>query len=162
MVDKIVLGSTITLDLIYSMQFVRRCSLLLKFYRSCSTVHRCSTDNQFFKLFDLVPFCDCLNFLFRTHGLFSLIYSQYVAKGSSSPCFSLFISFTFYFYISIFLIVSSSDVKLILNDDNLFNEAASEAFPLYNKSHFIVLSMSDRSGDVTNFLSISRVSYFVN
>ncbi|WJX82636.1 non-specific serine/threonine protein kinase [Trifolium repens] len=46
-------GSTITLDLIYSMQFVRRCSLLLKFYRSCSTVHRCSTDNQFFKLFDL-------------------------------------------------------------------------------------------------------------
>jgi capping protein alpha len=87
---------------------------------------------------------------------------QYVAKGSSSSCCSsLFISFTFCFYISIFLIVSSSDVKSILNDDNLFNEAASEAFPLYNKSHFIVLSMSDRSGDVTNFLSISRVSYFL-
>jgi capping protein alpha len=85
---------------------------------------------------------------------------QYVAKGSSSSL--LFISFTSFcfFYISIFLIVSSSDVKSILNDDNLFNEAASEAFPLYNKSHFIVLSMSDRSGDVTNFLSISRVSYF--
>jgi capping protein alpha len=87
---------------------------------------------------------------------------QYVAKGSSSSL--LFISFTSFcfFYISIFLIVSSSDVKSILNDDNLFNEAASEAFPLYNKSHFIVLSMSDRSGDVTNFLSISRVSYFFN
>jgi capping protein alpha len=81
---------------------------------------------------------------------------QYVAKGSSSSLlFISFASFFFFFYISIFLIVSSSDVKSILNDDNLFNEAASEAFPLYNKSHFIVLSMSDRSGDVTNFLSIS-------
>ncbi|GAU11487.1 hypothetical protein TSUD_344770 [Trifolium subterraneum] len=42
----------------------------------------------------------------------------------------------------------AKDVKSILNDDGLFNEAASEAFPLYNKSHFIVLPMSDRSGDV--------------
>ncbi|KAK2400603.1 hypothetical protein QL285_050287 [Trifolium repens] len=56
MVDKIVLGSTITLDLTYSMQFVRRYSLLLKFYRSCSTIQCCSTDNQVFKLFDLSDF----------------------------------------------------------------------------------------------------------
>lgn len=42
----------------------------------------------------------------------------------------------------------AKDVKSILNDDASFNEAASEAFPIYNKSHFIVLSMPDRSGDV--------------
>ncbi|WJX78937.1 hypothetical protein P8452_62111 [Trifolium repens] len=33
-----------------------RYSLLLKFYRSCSTIQCCSTDNQVFKLFDLSDF----------------------------------------------------------------------------------------------------------
>ncbi|KAI4349950.1 hypothetical protein L6164_010489 [Bauhinia variegata] len=42
----------------------------------------------------------------------------------------------------------SKDVKSILNDNDLYNEAASEAFPLYNKSHMIFLQMPDRSGDV--------------
>lgn len=74
---------------------------------------------------------------------------QYVAKGSlssSSPFISIqFLQFNF-------LNRFFSDVKSILNDDGVFNEAASEAFPLYNKSHFIVLPMPDRSGDVTNFL----------
>ncbi|TKY61523.1 F-actin-capping protein subunit alpha [Spatholobus suberectus] len=42
----------------------------------------------------------------------------------------------------------AKDVKSILNNDDLYNEAASEAFPFYNKSHLISLQMSDRSGDV--------------
>ncbi|RDY05126.1 F-actin-capping protein subunit alpha [Mucuna pruriens] len=42
----------------------------------------------------------------------------------------------------------AKDVKSILNNDDLYNEAASEAFPFYNKSHLISLPMPDRSGDV--------------
>ncbi|XP_028079420.1 F-actin-capping protein subunit alpha-like [Camellia sinensis] len=40
------------------------------------------------------------------------------------------------------------DVRSVLNDDNVYNTAVSEAFPLYNKSHLICLKMPDRSGDV--------------
>ncbi|KAI4301760.1 hypothetical protein L6164_035007 [Bauhinia variegata] len=42
----------------------------------------------------------------------------------------------------------AKDVKSILNDDGVYDEASSEAFPLYNKSHMICLQMPDRSGDV--------------
>ncbi|KAK7284378.1 hypothetical protein RJT34_19123 [Clitoria ternatea] len=42
----------------------------------------------------------------------------------------------------------AKDVKSILNNDDLYNEAASDAFPVYNKSHLISLQMPDRSGDV--------------
>ncbi|RYR02203.1 hypothetical protein Ahy_B06g081015 isoform A [Arachis hypogaea] len=42
----------------------------------------------------------------------------------------------------------AKDVKSILNDDVLFDEAASEAFPVYNKSHLICLPLPNRSGDV--------------
>ncbi|WVY94387.1 hypothetical protein V8G54_033475 [Vigna mungo] len=42
----------------------------------------------------------------------------------------------------------AKDVKSILNNDDLYNEAASEAFPIYNKSHSISLQMANRSGDV--------------
>lgn len=42
-----------------------------------------------------------------------------------------------------------SDVKAILNDEELYNEAASEAFPLYNKSQMICLEMPGRIGDVS-------------
>ncbi|BAT88102.1 F-actin-capping protein subunit alpha isoform X1 [Vigna umbellata] len=42
----------------------------------------------------------------------------------------------------------AKDVKSILNNDDLYNEAASEAFPFYNKSHLISLQMANRSGDV--------------
>jgi hypothetical protein len=52
---------------------VCRCSLLLKVYRSCSTVHRCSTESRFFKLFDLVPFYFSLNSLVY-NSLFILFY----------------------------------------------------------------------------------------
>ncbi|CAJ1960802.1 unnamed protein product [Sphenostylis stenocarpa] len=42
----------------------------------------------------------------------------------------------------------AKDVKSILSSDDLYNEAASEAFPFYNKSHLISLQMANRSGDV--------------
>ncbi|PON34487.1 F-actin-capping protein subunit alpha [Parasponia andersonii] len=42
----------------------------------------------------------------------------------------------------------AKDVKAILDDDELYQEAASESFPLYNKSHMISLELPDRSGDV--------------
>lgn len=45
--------------------------------------------------------------------------------------------------------IVSVDVKSILNDDDLYHEAASEAFSLYNKSHMISLEMPNRSGDVS-------------
>ncbi|KAH1030188.1 hypothetical protein J1N35_046189 [Gossypium stocksii] len=41
----------------------------------------------------------------------------------------------------------SKDLKLVLNDD-VYNEAASEAFPVYNKSHLISLKMPGGFGDV--------------
>ncbi|KAH1084092.1 hypothetical protein J1N35_023853 [Gossypium stocksii] len=42
----------------------------------------------------------------------------------------------------------SKDLKLVLNDDDVYNEAASEAFPVYNKSHLISLKMPGGFGDV--------------
>uniref|UniRef100_A0A9I9CIP5 F-actin-capping protein subunit alpha n=1 Tax=Cucumis melo TaxID=3656 RepID=A0A9I9CIP5_CUCME len=42
----------------------------------------------------------------------------------------------------------AKDVKKILNDDELYHEAASEAFPQYNKSHMICIEMPGRVGDV--------------
>ncbi|CAL5330195.1 unnamed protein product [Camellia sinensis] len=53
------------------------------------------------------------------------------------------------------------DVRSVLNDDNVYNTAVSEAFPLYNKSHLICLKMPDRSGDVliTPFSEINENEY---
>ena len=63
----------------------------------------------------------------------------------------------------LFCLVFLVDVKAILNDDALYNEAASEAFPLYNKSHMICLGMPGRAGDVSlwiyNELLKSLVSF---
>ncbi|PPS06948.1 hypothetical protein GOBAR_AA13716 [Gossypium barbadense] len=42
----------------------------------------------------------------------------------------------------------SRDLKLVLNDDDVYNEAASEAFPVYNKCHLISLKMPGGFGDV--------------
>ncbi|XP_050273949.1 F-actin-capping protein subunit alpha [Quercus robur] len=55
----------------------------------------------------------------------------------------------------------AKDVKAILNDDALYNEAASEAFPLYNKSHMICLGMPGRAGDVlvTSFGELNEKEY---
>ncbi|GMP40174.1 hypothetical protein CsSME_00010723 [Camellia sinensis var. sinensis] len=53
------------------------------------------------------------------------------------------------------------DVRSVLNDDNVYTTAVSEAFPLYNKSHLICLKMPDRSGDVliTPFSEINENEY---
>ncbi|KAG7021076.1 F-actin-capping protein subunit alpha [Cucurbita argyrosperma subsp. argyrosperma] len=42
----------------------------------------------------------------------------------------------------------AKDVMKLLNDDELYREAASEAFSQYNKSHMICLEMPGRVGDV--------------
>lgn len=42
----------------------------------------------------------------------------------------------------------AKDVKAILDNEELYNESASESFPLYNKSHMICLEMPGRMGDV--------------
>ncbi|KAM1490399.1 hypothetical protein ACFXTO_033530 [Malus domestica] len=42
----------------------------------------------------------------------------------------------------------AKDVKAVINDDVLYEEAASEAFPLYNKSHLISIEMPGGIGDV--------------
>lgn len=85
---------------------------------------------------------------------------QYVAKG-----FSVSISYSFFFFLSClispfllyFLIIihvlMGADIKAVLKDDTVYNEAAAVAFPLYNKSHMICLQFPNRGGDV-NTLSI--------
>lgn len=55
----------------------------------------------------------------------------------------------------------AKDMKAILKDDNLYNLAAMESFPQYNKSHMISLDMPNRSGDViiTPFNEIAENEY---
>lgn len=50
----------------------------------------------------------------------------------------------FYFLLSFF-----ADLKSVLNDVDVYNEAAMEAFPIYNKSHMICLEMPCGAGDVS-------------
>lgn len=42
-----------------------------------------------------------------------------------------------------------ADLKEVLSDEEVYNEAAMEAFPVYNKSHMICLEMPSRAGDVS-------------
>ncbi|GAA0172464.1 non-motor actin binding protein [Lithospermum erythrorhizon] len=55
----------------------------------------------------------------------------------------------------------AKDVKAILKDENVYNIAAGEAFPVYNKEHFICLQFPNRSGDVliTSFGEIRDNEY---
>ncbi|XP_074311598.1 F-actin-capping protein subunit alpha [Silene latifolia] len=55
----------------------------------------------------------------------------------------------------------SKDLKALLKDDNVYNSAANEAFPLYNKCHMIFLEFPDRSGDVlvTSFSEVAKNEY---
>ncbi|KAL5566371.1 hypothetical protein UlMin_029535 [Ulmus minor] len=55
----------------------------------------------------------------------------------------------------------AKDVKAILNDDELYKEAASEAFPQYNKSHMISLELPGRAGDViiTSFGELDKTEF---
>lgn len=42
----------------------------------------------------------------------------------------------------------AKDIRSVLGDDSIYEMAAAEAFPAYNKAHLISLEMPDRSGDV--------------
>ncbi|GFZ07081.1 subunits of heterodimeric actin filament capping protein Capz superfamily [Actinidia rufa] len=55
----------------------------------------------------------------------------------------------------------AKDIRSVLNDDNVYNAAASEAFPLYNKSHLMCLKMPGKSEDVlvTSFGEIDENEY---
>ncbi|XP_074582412.1 F-actin-capping protein subunit alpha [Curcuma longa] len=56
----------------------------------------------------------------------------------------------------------AKDVRSILGDDQIYELAAAEAFPVYNKTHFIALQMPDRSGDVliTTYGELDKNNYF--
>lgn len=55
----------------------------------------------------------------------------------------------------------AKDLKKVLDDDGVYNDAASEAFPAYNKAHMICLEMPCRSGDVlvTSYGEIDKNEY---
>ncbi|KAK1370708.1 F-actin-capping protein subunit alpha [Heracleum sosnowskyi] len=55
----------------------------------------------------------------------------------------------------------AKDVKAILGDDNVYQTAALDAFPLYNKAHLFSLQFPNRSGDVliTSFGEINANEY---
>ncbi|WZY74276.1 hypothetical protein YC2023_006516 [Brassica napus] len=56
----------------------------------------------------------------------------------------------------------AKDLKAVLSDEEVYNEAAMEAFPVYNKSHMICLEMPNRAGDVNpECLSAARFSAFL-
>lgn len=55
---------------------------------------------------------------------------------------------TFYFD---FFFGFLTDLKAVLSDEEVYNEAAMEAFPVYNKFHMICLEMPSRAGDVSCF-----------
>jgi hypothetical protein len=46
-----------------------------------------------------------------------------------------------------------ADVRALLRDDQVYEAAAAEAFPEYNKAHLVSLELPDRSGDVSTPLS---------
>ncbi|KAJ0079378.1 hypothetical protein Patl1_22504 [Pistacia atlantica] len=55
----------------------------------------------------------------------------------------------------------AKDLKSILNNDDVYNEAASESFPVYNKSHMICLPMPAGIGDVlvTSYGELDKNKY---
>ncbi|GAB4855593.1 hypothetical protein Ancab_024214 [Ancistrocladus abbreviatus] len=55
----------------------------------------------------------------------------------------------------------AKDIKAILKDDDVYNSAALEAFPEYNKAHMICLDFPDRSSDVivTSYSEIDKNEY---
>ncbi|KAK8946758.1 F-actin-capping protein subunit alpha [Platanthera zijinensis] len=56
----------------------------------------------------------------------------------------------------------AKDVRLLMGDDRLYDMAAAEAFPLFNKDHLVVLEMPGRSGDViiSTFGEIDGANFF--
>lgn len=77
---------------------------------------------------------------------------NYVAKGTS---FFLFLFWYFHcsywFWIALFVCFFNVyiDLKSLLKDDHVYNLAAAEAFPLFNKAHVISVEMPNRTGDVS-------------
>jgi capping protein alpha len=59
------------------------------------------------------------------------------------------------------IVYVAKDVRSVLKDESLYHKAASEAFPLYNKSHLVCLQMPKGSGDVlvTSFGEMSKNEY---
>ncbi|XXG54319.1 hypothetical protein AAC387_Pa03g2231 [Persea americana] len=55
----------------------------------------------------------------------------------------------------------AKDIRSILSDEDAYNAAVSEAYPLYNKSHMICLELPNRTGDVliTAFGEIDEIEY---
>ncbi|XP_047321952.1 F-actin-capping protein subunit alpha [Impatiens glandulifera] len=52
----------------------------------------------------------------------------------------------------------AKDLRSVLDDDDVYNTAASEAFPLYNRSHMICLKMPGSSGDEVLITSYSQLT----
>lgn len=55
----------------------------------------------------------------------------------------------------------AKDLRLVLNDNEVYDEAVSESFPIYNKSHIICLQMPAGAGDVlvTSFGELGENEY---
>ncbi|KAL5713037.1 hypothetical protein ACHQM5_015153 [Ranunculus cassubicifolius] len=55
----------------------------------------------------------------------------------------------------------AKDVRSVLMDQHLYDTAAAEAFPVYNKAHIISLELADRSGDVliTTYGELTETEY---
>lgn len=55
----------------------------------------------------------------------------------------------------------AKDLRLVLNDNKVYDEAVSESFPIYNKSHMICLQMPAGAGDVlvTSFGELGENEY---
>ncbi|KAG5541558.1 hypothetical protein RHGRI_021408 [Rhododendron griersonianum] len=55
----------------------------------------------------------------------------------------------------------AKDIRSVLDDDNVYNAAASEAFPSHNKSHLLSLKLPGKSEDVliTSFGEINENEY---
>nr|XP_043624243.1 F-actin-capping protein subunit alpha [Erigeron canadensis] len=55
----------------------------------------------------------------------------------------------------------AKDLRSVLNDENVYGLAASQAFPIYNKSHIVSLQFPNRSGDVliSSFSEVSQDEY---
>ncbi|PWZ39273.1 F-actin-capping protein subunit alpha [Zea mays] len=57
--------------------------------------------------------------------------------------------------------VRSVDVRALLGDDAVYEAAAAEAFPEYNKARLVSLELPDRSGDIiiTAYGEIDKNNY---
>ncbi|WOL11818.1 F-actin-capping protein subunit alpha [Canna indica] len=55
----------------------------------------------------------------------------------------------------------AKDVRTIIGNDEIYEMAATEAFPVYNKAHFVALQMPDGSGDVliTTYGELDKNTY---